>query len=220
MRGVELRNPVPSDHPHRPNVLLESHPERNVIRLQLKQNVVIKSLSADDFAELEPMLDIVECGKRATLVEQGVREMGQYFILEGVLKRVVSNQAAREMILRFAHEGEIETSYAAWRLGTPTPYSIVSVTKARVAKLPLEQWVEFLERHPRFKQAFEYEVMQLMSEIMAHTITLHLLDAPGRVHRFMRKHAELVDRLPKKELASYLNISAETLSRLKHQGKI
>jgi len=30
----------------------------------------------------------------------------------------------------------------------------------------------------------------------------------------------LVDRLPQKELASYLNISPETLSRLKHQGKI
>jgi CRP-like cAMP-binding protein len=220
MRGVELRNPVPSDHPHRPNVLLESHPERNVIRLQLKQNVVIKELDDAEIVELERQLEIVECQKRETLLRQGVREMEQYFVLEGVLKRAVSDKSAREMILRFAHEGEIETSYAAWRLGTPTPYSIVSVTKARVAKLPLEQWVEFLERHPRFKQAFEYEVMQLMSEIMAHTITLHLLDAPGRVHRFMRKHAELVDRLPKKELASYLNISAETLSRLKHQGKI
>jgi CRP-like cAMP-binding protein len=201
-------------------VHLDHHPESNVIRLQLRQNVVIKSLSADDFAELEPMLDIVECGKRATLVEQGVREMGQYFILEGVLKRVVSNQAAREMILRFAGEREIETSYAAQRLGTPTPYSIVSVTKARVAWLPLGDWIAFIERHPTVKQAFEYEVMKLMSEIMAHTITLHLLDAPGRVHRFLRKHAELFDRLPKKDLASYLNISAETLSRLKHAGKI
>lgn len=199
---------------------LDRHPESNVIRLQLKQNVVIKGLSPDDFAELEPMLDIVECGKRATLVEQGVREMGQYFILEGVLKRVVSNAAAREMILRFAGEREIETSYAAQRLGTPTPYSIVSVTKARVAWLPLKDWIAFIERHPKVKQEFEYEVMKLMSEIMAHTITLHLLDAPGRVHRFLRKHAELFDRLPKKDLASYLNISAETLSRLKHAGKI
>jgi len=201
-------------------VHLDHHPESSVIRLQLKQNVVIKGLSAEDFAELEPMLDIVECGKRATLVEQGVREMGQYFILEGVLKRVVSNAAAREMILRFAGEREIETSYAAQRLGTPTPYSIVSVTKARVAWLPLKDWIAFIERHPKVKQEFEYEVMKLMSEIMAHTITLHLLDAPGRVHRFLRKHAELFDRLPKKDLASYLNISAETLSRLKHAGKI
>ena len=76
-------------------VHLDHHPESSVIRLQLKQNVVIKGLSADDFAELVPMLDIVECGKRATLVEQGVREMGQYFILDGVLKRVVSNKPRR-----------------------------------------------------------------------------------------------------------------------------
>jgi len=56
--------------------------------------------------------------------------------------------------------------------------------------------------------------------VMAHTITLHLLDAPGRVHRFERKHPELADRIPKKELAAYLNLSAETLSRLKQRGKI
>ena len=201
-------------------VSLESHPERNVIRLQLKQNIVIKDLSESEIEELESHLVVMDCQKRDTLLQQGVREMGQYIILDGVLKRVVSDRAAKEMILRFASEREIETSYAAWRLGTPTPYSIVAVTKARVAKLPLPDWVAFMDRHPQIKQGFEYEVMQLMSEIMAHTITLHLLDAPGRVHRFMRKHAELFDRLPKKELASYLNISAETLSRLKHQGKI
>jgi CRP-like cAMP-binding protein len=124
------------------------------------------------------------------------------------------------MILRFGAERDIETSYAAWRLKTPTPYSVVCVTKARVAKLPLAQWVTFIESHQKVKQKFEFEVMQLMSEIMAHTITLHLLNAPGRVHRFVRKHPELNERLPKKELASYLNLSPETLSRLKNQGKI
>jgi CRP/FNR family transcriptional regulator, dissimilatory nitrate respiration regulator len=199
---------------------LDSHPERNVIRLQLKQNVVLKDLSEAAIGELEPHLVVIDCPKRDTLLLQGVREMGQYFILDGILKRVVSNKSAKEMILRFASEREIETSYAAWRLGTPTPYSIVAVTKARVVKLPLPDWVDFMERHGQLKQGFEFEVMQLMSEIMAHTITLHLLDAPGRVHRFMRKHEALLERLPKKELASYLNISAETLSRLKHQGKI
>ena len=199
---------------------IENHPERNVIRVQLKQNIVLKEMTDAERSSLEPHLLVLDCNKGDALLHQGVHEMEQYFVLDGLLKRVVTNADAKEMILRFADERAIETSYAAWRLNTPTPYSIVCVTKARVAKLPMPVWVSFMDQHPKFKQAFEYEVMHLMSEIMAHTITLHLLDAPGRVHRFERKHPELAERIPKKELAAYLNLSAETLSRLKQRGKI
>ena len=199
---------------------LLNHPERNIIRVQLRQNTALKELHNDEIVELESLLTILDCGKGDFLLHQGVHDMEQYFIVDGILKRVVTNQDAKEMILRFADVNDMETSYAAWRLKTPTPYSVVCVTKARVAKLSLPNWISFMDRHPALKSAFEYEVMRLMSEIMAHTITLHLLDAPGRVHRFVRKHPELCSRIPKKELAAYLNLSAETLSRLKHQGKI
>ena len=199
---------------------LLTHPEHNIIRVQLRHNSALKELNAEEMAELEPLLTIVDCAKGDFLMHQGVHDMEQYFIVDGILKRVVTTPEAKEMILRFTDANEMETSYAAWRLKTPTPYSVVCVTKARVAKLALPAWIAFMERHPALKHAFEYEVMKLMSEIMAHTITLHLLDAPGRVHRFVRKHPELFDRIPKKELAAYLNLSAETLSRLKHQGKI
>ena len=203
-----------------PAISLQAHPERNVIRAQLAQNVVLKEMLDGEREELEPHLQVVDCAKGETLLDQGVHEMEQYFVLDGILKRVVANADGREMILRFAEERDIETSYAAWRLNTPTPYSIVCLTKARVAKLPMPTWVAFMDRHPKFKATFEHEVMGLMSEIMAHTITLHLLDAPGRVRRFIRKHPELTERIPKKELATYLNLSAETLSRLKQRGKI
>ena len=203
-----------------PSIAIANHPERNIIRAQLAQNIVLKEMLDGEREELEPHLLVVDCGKGESLLDQGVHEMEQYFVLDGVLKRVVTNANAKEMILRFADEHDIETSYAAWRLNTPTPYSIVCLTKARVAKLPMPTWVAFMDRHPKFKATFEHEVMRLMSEIMAHTITLHLLDAPGRVRRFMRKHPELAERIPKKELAAYLNLSAETLSRLKQRGKI
>lgn len=200
--------------------LLSSHAERNVIRLQLQQNVILGALSDDDRAELEPHLDIVDTAKGEFLVHQGVHEMEQHFILDGILKRVVASKDGHEMILRFAGERDMETSYAAWRLGTRTPYGIVGVTRARVARLPLPLWAAFLNHRAAAKSAFEYHVMEVMSEIMAHTITLHLLDAPGRAQRFLRKHPELVERIPQKELAAHLNLSAETLSRLRRSGKI
>ena len=198
-------------------MLLATHPQRNSLRLQLRQNIVLQGMTQPQWTELERLLTIADYRKGDPLARQGDEEMEQFFILEGMLKRVVSNPEGREMILRFAAENEMDTAYAAWRLRTPVPYSIVAVTKVRVAELPMPLWTEFLERHAELKSRFEYEVMKLMSEVMAHTITLHLLDAPGRLSRFQRKHPELAGRIPKKELAAYLNLTPETLSRLKQK---
>src|ERR1041384_2345583 len=162
---------------------LAQHPQRNSIRLLLRQDLLLRGLSAAQWSELEPLLAVADYRKGDPLVRQGDEEMEQFFILDGMLKRVVSNPEGREMILRFAAEKEMDTSYAAWRLRTPVPYSIVAVTKVRTAELPMPLWVEFLEKHPDIKSRFEYEVMKLMSEVMAHSITLHLLDAPGRLSR-------------------------------------
>src|SRR5688572_33178645 len=100
---------------------LASHPQRNSIRLQLRQNEVLQGMSAGQWSELEPLLAVADYRKGDPLVRQGDEGMEQFFILDGMLKRVVSNPEGREMILRFAAEGRMDTSYAACRLRTPVP---------------------------------------------------------------------------------------------------
>ena len=117
---------------------LASHPQKNSIRLQLRQNQSLAGMTAAQWSELEPLLAIADYRKGDPLVRQGDEEMEQFFVLEGMVKRVVSNPQGREMILRFAAETEMDTSYAAWRLRTPVPYSIVALTaKVRTAEMPL-----------------------------------------------------------------------------------
>src|SRR5437762_1412381 len=142
---------------------LATHPQRNSLRLQLKHNDMLRRMSAAQWSELEPLLTVGDYRKGDPLVRQGDEQMLQFFVLDGMLKRVVSNPQGREMILRFAAEGEMDHSYAAWRLRTPVPYSIVAVTKVRTAERPMPLWAEFIERHPEIKLRFEYQVMKLMS---------------------------------------------------------
>jgi hypothetical protein len=72
-----------------------SHPQRNSIRLQLRQNQLLQGLSPAQWSELEPLLAVADYRKGEPLVRQGDEEMEQFFILEGMLKRVVSNPEGR-----------------------------------------------------------------------------------------------------------------------------
>src|SRR5262245_838772 len=139
---------------------IANHPQRNTIRMKLRENQLLTDLLPAHWDALEPLLTVGEYRKGDPLVRQGDEEMEQFFVLEGMVTRVASNPEGHEMILRFAAENEMDTSYAAWRLRTPTPYSIVAVTKVRTAELPMPQWVEFLDSHADLKLRFEYEVMK------------------------------------------------------------
>jgi CRP-like cAMP-binding protein len=71
--------------------LLANHPQRPGIRERLRQNIVLRRLSTEAFEELEGQLAIVDYKKGDVLLSQGAHEMEQYFVLDGVLKRVVAS---------------------------------------------------------------------------------------------------------------------------------
>src|SRR5205807_6376071 len=70
-----------------PMTSLATHPERNSIRLQLRQNLLLQGISAAQWSELEPLLLVADYRKGEPLVHQGDEEMEQFFIVDGMLKR-------------------------------------------------------------------------------------------------------------------------------------
>jgi len=64
-----------------PSIAIANHPERNIIRAQLAQNIVLKEMVDGEREELEPHLLVVDCAKGESLLDQGVHDMEQYFVL-------------------------------------------------------------------------------------------------------------------------------------------
>ena len=148
---------------------IANHPQRNTLRMQLRQNPMLRDMPVPAWDELEPLLAVADYRKGDLLVGQGDQEMEQFFILDGMLKRVVANSEGHEMILRFAGESEMDTSYAAWRLRTPVPYSIAAVTRVRCAKLGMPQsQVSRLEKHP---ESVTYRTLQRVAKALGVKVT-------------------------------------------------
>jgi CRP-like cAMP-binding protein len=194
--------------------LLLNHPMQNTIRLQLRRHALLAQLGDSAYDELATMLTVQEGQRAERLVDQGSRDLRQFFVIEGVLKRVITSPEGREMTLHFAGEGEMETCFEAWRQGMGTGFAILCAKRSVVASLPMDDWYAFLERNPLVRRQFHERLVLLGAAIVEHAVGLLMLDAPGRVHRFSYQHPELVERLPQKDVASHLNLSAETLCRL------
>jgi CRP-like cAMP-binding protein len=193
---------------------LSEHPLRNTIRLQLKSHPLLAPLGEPALSELLGLLVIEEGNRGERLLDQGSRELRHYFVIEGLLKRVVTSAEGREMTLHFAGEGDMETCYDAWRQQAGAGFAIVCAKRALVASLAMDEWCDFMRRHPAAQHAFQERLLRVGAAIVDHAVALLLLDAPSRVHQFSFRHPELVERLPQKDVASHLNLSPETLCRL------
>jgi CRP-like cAMP-binding protein len=193
---------------------LSNHPRRHFMRLQLARHPLLAELDEAALAEFAELIELHDTHRGECLLEQGSQELRQFFVLEGLVKRIVTSQQGREMTLRFAGEGDFETCYDAWRRRDAVAYSVVCAASGCVASLPMDQWCAFLGRHPQAQHVFHDRVVALGQTLVEHAVGLLLLDASARVDAFSRRHPHLVGRLVQKDLASHLNLSAETLCRL------
>jgi len=193
---------------------LASHPQRHFLRLQLTRHPLLAGLDEAALAGLVELVTVHDAQRGERLLEQGSPDAQQFFVLEGLVKRIVTSAHGREMTLRFAGEGDFETCYDAWRRRVPVAYSVVSAARSRIASLPMDEWCGVLARHPDVRQAFHDRVVSLGQTLVDHAVDLLLLDATARVDAFSQRHPHLMERLVQKDLASHLNLSAETLCRL------
>lgn len=201
------------------NCPLQTHPQRHFLRLQLVRHPLLAMLDEAQVAPLVEQAVVQEAHRGECLLAQGGRELRQFFVLEGLVKRIVCSPQGREMTLRFAGEGDFETCYDAWRRQDVAPYSVVCAARCCVASVSMQEWSAFMAQHAAVRQVFHERIVALGESLVEHAIGLLLLDAPSRVNAFSRQHPLLVGRLMQKDLASHLNLSAETLCRLSRRAE-
>ena len=159
--------------------------------------------------------------KGTLIFSEGDESDGMFIIREGKIKVFMSDESGKEMLIAILGPGEIVGEVASLD-GQPRTASVSALTEARVAKIGLPEFRQFLEENPDL--AFEI-IRVLTSRIRDHTTSISNLafkNVYGRVVWLLEKHSEknpddtyTVNRkFTQQDIADMVGSSREMVSRV------
>ena len=172
-------------------------------------------VSIEDFAELITWAEPRQFQKKAMLTKPGDVEEHMYFITRGLIRKYFLKKD-QEIITHLVKEGGIIGSGESFLTGKPSKYFVETLeptTAFAISSKKLEEMYGSSKKWEKLgrimtTQYFLVQEMRLMDNIRYST--------RERFVKFMKENTDLLQRVPQKYLASYLNIKPETFSRLKH----
>lgn len=173
-------------------------------------------LSADEFDHvIKPYVIIRHFGKKEIISHDGVVENYFNFLLKGVARKFYKNGNG-DVSTQIAQEGQIimvEDSFLSRKAASYCVESIEPVTVASITYNDLETIYSSSAKMERMGRLVVTTMMILRERWQTQLLKLSPRD---RFLKFMNSHPALIQRVPQKHLASYLNIQPETFSRFKH----
>ncbi|MBO9619556.1 MAG: Crp/Fnr family transcriptional regulator [Niabella sp.] len=162
-----------------------------------------------------PACQIREFNKRDIVTNAGEVENYMNFIKKGTLRKYYV-QEKEEIIAQLSIEGHLISCQESFYTRTPSEYFIDAVESATLISLhhdALERVFASSHNLERMGRLVTQYTMVLKDKWQ---FSLIRYTPRERFLNFVEKHPEILQRVPQKFLASYLNIKPETFSRFKH----
>jgi CRP-like cAMP-binding protein len=173
-------------------------------------------LSDEEFNTiLAPVIKVRRFGKKDVLTKAGEIENNFNFIVKG-LARKYYKKGVHEINTQISHEGHLIVSQESFHSRQPSEYFIETIEPTTVVTITYDD----LEKVYASSNQMEHLARLLITYAMVikdrWQMQLVKMTPRERFLNFVTKNPELMQRVPQKFLASYLNIKPETFSRFKH----
>jgi CRP-like cAMP-binding protein len=169
---------------------------------------------SQDEKQLIRELSIIKSFKKGTiLLKEGKVSYDSYFVFEGCL-RTYYLKNNEEKTTEFYTEMEVLSPACALD-GSPSLYSISCVEDTVVCIANPEMEKEAFARFPRFEMMCRVLSEQLTAKARLELDKFKTSSPEERYLALIESRPELFQRVPQHQLASYLGITPESLSRLR-----
>lgn len=173
-------------------------------------------LTDDEFEKnILPVIKIRKFHKKELITKAGEVEDYFNFIVKGLARKYYL-KGHHEHNTQISYEGHMLVSQESFHSRRPSEYSIEAIEPTTVVSITHDDLEKAYASSHRMEHLARLMITYAMVLKDRWQIQLVKMTPRERFLNFVTRNPELMQRVPQKFLASYLNIKPETFSRFKH----
>ncbi|MFI2743548.1 Crp/Fnr family transcriptional regulator [Zhouia sp. PK063] len=188
--------------------------------IQAFKNHMLSILPEITDKDLQVMLEACELktlDKKEHILKEGDVCSHKIFIYKGLLRNYSKAENGNEYIIRFIDAGKWCIDPESYFSGLPSKYNIEAIVASEIAMFTPKQIESLCKKIPAlqvyFKSLFQETVKNIQNQIL-----ISISATPEEKYLdFMKTHPKIFQKVPLHMIASYLGISRETLTRVRHK---
>ena len=187
----------------------------DVMQEKLRNHIEqIVRLTDDEFSFICSLFTTKEYKKNQFLFREGESVTQAYFVVSGLLKLTYADDTGKEHIISFAMEDWWESDFPAYFTQTNATMSLQALEDANVFGLSLKNYQKLCSDIPKMECFFLNKSNLGFIASQRRILSLLTNNAKERYEQLLKLYPALFQRVSKTQLAAFLGVSRETLSRL------
>ena len=173
-------------------------------------------LSDEQFGFIKTLFIPKKVKKGEFLIREGELTKYAMFVASGCLRTYTIDDKGKEHILQFSPE-DWWTGDMSFVAGVPSQIFIDALEDSEVLNFDNVSLQKMNEAIPELAVQYQAALQKSLAAKNQRIVSSLSATAEERYNDFLKKYPTLLQRVPQHMIASYLGITKETLSRIRHQ---
>ena len=140
------------------------------------------------------------------------------FVTEGCFKYVTHGISDdREHITWFSFQGEFVVDYPTFLYGRPSQTTIEAMMPSRVIRVTGQQMEQYFDQSKETMKLRAIIAEHILFQFRSRYLDLHCTTARERYEMLMQRCPGIVDHLALQDIASFLNVTPQTISKIRKE---
>ncbi|MEG0925480.1 Crp/Fnr family transcriptional regulator [Chryseobacterium sp.] len=173
------------------------------------------SVTDKDLETILSYFKLIQLKKNEILLSNGQNSQRTFFVVNGCLRIFFINEEGQDSTRYFAFENQFATALTSFITSEPSEEFIEAVEDSEVYYITHKNFYHLLDIIPQWEKFYRIYLETAYVNNTKRLMSFLVQDALEKYRQLLEENPVVVRRLSNKMVASYLNISQETLSRLK-----